>query len=345
MTPAPGSRRLLALLVAVALVAPAVFAQTDPAAAEALFREGLQLKKAGKLTEACPKLEESYKLDPQGGTLFLLADCLEQQGRVASAWARFQEAADFARRANKKDKEEESKKRMAALEGKLPKLTVVVPAALANADGLEVRRDGLPLGKATWGTPLPVDPGKHVVEATAKGKKRWRGEVDVAKGPGVSSVNVPELVDEPSSAPPPPATTAPAATTTGTAPAPSTSAAPPGGPGGSRLGTPHYAGIGVAALGVGAVVLGFVFEGQSDKKVDDAAPHCPPVRAEGCDATGSQLYRDARSKHNLAVASWIGGGAAIVGGAALFFLVPRKTDAASVYLRPTIGGAEVGGRF
>ena len=66
----------------------AVVAQErDPAAAQALFDQGRDLMRQNKHAEACPKLAESNRLDPAIGTLFHLADCYEQSGRVASAWA------------------------------------------------------------------------------------------------------------------------------------------------------------------------------------------------------------------------------------------------------------------
>src|SRR5258706_1569998 len=72
--------------------------QTDPVVARALFDEGRRLAGEGKYSQACPKLEESQKLDPGLGTLFGLADCLEHVGRTASAWSRFRDAADVANR-------------------------------------------------------------------------------------------------------------------------------------------------------------------------------------------------------------------------------------------------------
>src|SRR6185369_16874031 len=92
---------------------------SDKAAAEALFNHAKQLVKEGKLSEACPKFEESLRLDPGIGTLLYLADCLEKSGKTASAWARFLEAAAAAKAANQADRETKARQRAAALEPKL----------------------------------------------------------------------------------------------------------------------------------------------------------------------------------------------------------------------------------
>jgi tetratricopeptide (TPR) repeat protein len=57
----------------------------DPVAAEALFREGRSAADAGNYAVACPKFEESYRLDPAPGTLLNLGDCEEHRGQLALA--------------------------------------------------------------------------------------------------------------------------------------------------------------------------------------------------------------------------------------------------------------------
>src|SRR5689334_7826331 len=64
--------------------------------ARALFQEGRTLAGSGKYEEACPKFEESLKLDAGIGTKFNLADCLEHTGRIKKAQEMFLNVADAA---------------------------------------------------------------------------------------------------------------------------------------------------------------------------------------------------------------------------------------------------------
>ena len=115
------------LSLSIALWGRQASAQSDSAAARALFAEGRQLMSAEKYTEACPKLEESLRLDPGMGTQFNLAHCWEKLGRSASAWAMFLDVAAAARAGNQPQREAAAKERAAALEPKLTRLRVVVP--------------------------------------------------------------------------------------------------------------------------------------------------------------------------------------------------------------------------
>ena len=103
---------------------PLAAQQRDPAAAQALFDQGRALMKAKNYSEACPKLAESQRLDPGIGTQFHLADCYENQGKLASAWAAFHEVASMAAASNQPDREKAAKARAARLEPRLPRLTM-----------------------------------------------------------------------------------------------------------------------------------------------------------------------------------------------------------------------------
>ena len=86
---------LMALGLASSLSSRAAFAEDagNPAAARALFSEGRKLSAAGKYSEACPKFEESLRLDRGIGTKFNLADCWAHSNRTASAWGLFLDVA------------------------------------------------------------------------------------------------------------------------------------------------------------------------------------------------------------------------------------------------------------
>ena len=113
----------------------------DKALATILFRDGRALMAAGRIPEACAKLEESQRLDPGGGTLLNLALCHEHEGRLARSWSEFIEAELVARGDGRGDREVEAASHVRALEPRLPRLTIVVPPA-AQVEGLEIERDG-----------------------------------------------------------------------------------------------------------------------------------------------------------------------------------------------------------
>jgi hypothetical protein len=160
--------RSLALLVALGLgQASTANAQSkDPAAAEALFREGRALSDAGDIAGACAKFRESDRLDPAVGTTFNIADCEERLGHLATAWTLFDEVSQRLPASDKR--RSVSQGRAAALEPRLPKLNIHLAANAAA--GARVARDGVELGSASLGTPLPVNPGAHVVVVSAPGR-------------------------------------------------------------------------------------------------------------------------------------------------------------------------------
>src|SRR5262245_7456929 len=151
----------------------------DQVLAEALFREGKELMRAKDYARACPKLAESYRQDPATGTLLALGMCQEQSGLLASAWTTYSDVIGRAQREGQKDRETAAKQRAAAIERRLSKLTLEVPAELARLPGFKVLRDGAPVPEAAWGSAVPIDPGNHVVEATADGRGRWEQTVTI----------------------------------------------------------------------------------------------------------------------------------------------------------------------
>ena len=163
----------------------------DIAAAEALFQEGRQLMDAGSFADACPKLEESQRLDPGTGTLWHLARCYEKIDRHASAWAKYHEVAAQAKRQGEPAKIAAALKRARALEPKLRRLVISVPAD-SRVTGLRITRNGAEVGPGAWGAKLPVDRGQHEIVATAAGHQSWTKNIVIGEQP-TTSVEVPKL--------------------------------------------------------------------------------------------------------------------------------------------------------
>src|SRR5664279_1214733 len=106
-----------ALVTAIGVTSSVAHAQgADVATAQALFDEGKRLMNAGNFAEGCPKLVESQRLDPGGGTLFAIAICHEGEGKTATAWADYNVALAEARRDNRKDREIAAAEKERALE-------------------------------------------------------------------------------------------------------------------------------------------------------------------------------------------------------------------------------------
>jgi len=266
----------LALALAAVTITPTAEAEptdADRTAAEALFRENKRLMDEGNYGEACPRLAESQQRDPGGGTLLTLALCHEQQGKLATAWAQFREALGMAREAQRQERITMAEEHIAALEPRLPKLTVVVPSA-ATVEGLEVSLDG---SSAVLGTPLPIDPGEHELNATAPGRKPWSETFSIDESEA-RTLKVTVLDDAPQAPPPPPV--------------PEPVPVPPAKEDARGGGTQQVIGFIAGGLGLAAIGAGAVAGGIAISKRGDSDDQCPEER---CTQLGVDLNEDAKT--------------------------------------------------
>ncbi len=269
------------------------------AAAEVLFDEGKRLMEAARYAEACPKFAESQRLDAGVGTLLNLADCLEKIGRTASAWAEFRAAAYAAREKGQIEREEVARERAAALEPRLARLVISAPGH-ENAQELEIRKDGEILGRVLWGTAVPVDPGKHLVEARAPGKRPYRVEVDVPEGEATRvTTAIPELTDA-------------VAPVRVPVPVPN-----------SRASGHRIAGVALGGAGIVSVIAGSILGAQAIARNDASSSHC--IEGNLCDATGVSLRNEARARGDGSTALIVVGGLAAVGGVVVYVAAPEST--------------------
>ena len=173
-------------------------AVADPAA-EQLFRDGRQLLKDGKRDEACERFQRSADLESKVGTLLNLADCREQQGRIATAWDDFTQAQALAARQNDR-RAVEAGRRASALEPRLSYMTIELPTEL-RPSGLAISRNGVAIAPAELNTTVPLDSGTYTIEARAPGFVTWSKRVELAEHDR-STVAV-ALVVDPTPTPPP----------------------------------------------------------------------------------------------------------------------------------------------
>jgi hypothetical protein len=245
-----------------ALVFPAR-AQADAsasqkAAAESLFDDGVRAMKAGHFADACPKLEESERIDPGIGTLLYLGECYERTGRTASAWATFREAASSGQAQGETERARVAAARADRLQTGLSKLTVRVAPDTAQLSSLRVTRDNVAVASAQFGIAIPVDPGKYHMIASAEGYESFEADVDIAANGDSKTLDIPALKAAPKAAPTvvgvaPVVPTSPTAsaspTTDTTAPVDSV---PPAASSGQRTAAYITGAIGVVGLGVGS---------------------------------------------------------------------------------------------
>lgn len=175
---------------------------SDADKARSLFREGRALAATGKFEEACPKFEESLKLDAGIGTEFNLADCREHTGKLKSAQEIFLLVADAAHEKGQAEREQVARDRARAVDQKIPKLAIDVKELV---DGLEVLIDDKGVDRTKWASGERVDPGPHDVTAKAPHKKTWSLRVETAAAASVLTITVPKLDDASSKTEPCPA--------------------------------------------------------------------------------------------------------------------------------------------
>lgn len=315
----PRGRRLGALALAIAAVPvpvpvrgamqPSTAATPDDshkAAAQRLFEDGRAHISEGNIAEACVAFAESQRLDPALGTRFNLADCYEQQGRLASAWVNYVAVADESARLGQMDRAQLARAQADALSPRLSFLTVEAPDSVA---GFVLTRDGVAVGEAQWGVPVPIDGGEYVFAGEAPGYEPWMLTVTVADERDAATVTVPPLVARPTAPPPKPIAKPGPPLVLRPAPVQAIDQRSP------RLRPRHVAGIVVSGIGLGALGVGAGFGVHASRRHDDAQARCPEANA--CFPDGANLMAEAKRAGNIATAGFIVGGVVLAAGIAL----------------------------
>jgi serine/threonine-protein kinase len=337
--PAPGAA-LLAALLATLCLRPARADSEDSARAQRLFDDARTLMKDGQYAEACPKLVESQRLDPGGGTILNLGICLRQQGRNVEAWVILNQALAQARRDGRADREKTAEKQLAWLRTVVSRLSLRL-APSASPEPVTVTIDGVPLSAEQLDSPLPLDPGTHEVSASAPHQKPWSVQIRVEPTAGEQQLTIPALQPETlaeatpaplprASAGSPPATPLAAATTSSPAQGPRTSRSA------NAVDPKVYvaAGVGAVALGLGTYfgVRALTLKGESNRYWDGqycTAPSC------------IDDWNQAQTSAHISSIS-LGVGVLALGVGAYFLLQPSPRDSAPAQARIQVRASQAG---
>jgi hypothetical protein len=321
----------LALVAACLLAAPGASAnpsKEDVDAAQRLFDEGLDLLEHGHAADACPKLEESQRLDPGMGTEYRLAECYAATGRLVRAVALFREVAADAKASKSTAREHVATQRADDTAARIPKLVLELPAT-SRVPGLAVRVDDAAVALGDLGKPMPLDPGDHSVSASAPGYVAWSARMHLDEGIE-SRITIPRLAAAPRADMTPPAVPEPVAPK------------PPPAPPATRFGGQRIAALAAAGVGVAGVAVGTVFGLKAKSNWSDALSHCRGGATDQCDATGVSLGGDAKTEATISTISFVVGGVGLAGAAILFFTAPRAAKDDSVHVAPIAGAGTLG---
>ncbi len=285
----------------------------DVVMAEVLFRDGKELLAQGDTARACPKLAESFRLDPASGTLLALALCHEREGKLASAWAEYEDVASRSKVEGRADRASAAHAKALELEPNLSSLTLVL-ADNASAKGIEVRRNGVAIPMSWLGTSVPVDGGAVTIEVSAPQKRPWRAALWMDATGDRRRITIPSLEAQ---------TARPAADKE---PEPEENTTPPEGdkeavsaPADAHRGLTGWqvAGLVTGAAAVIGLGVGGTFGVMAMNKYNNSKSECLNG-GDFCTLAGQQDRQDAMNAGDISTYAFLGGGALAVAGAAMY---------------------------
>ena len=318
----------IAKLAAFGVLLASASAHAQSVEAETLFREGKKLLKQGKVAAACDKLEASDRLEASVGTELNLADCRARNHQLASAWATFEKATVSAKVAHDSKRQAEAKRRAKELEPRLLYFTVNVPTE-SRIDGLEIKRNAIPVDPELWNQGVPIDAGEYELTAEAPGYVMWIKRVTLAGEGQKASVDVPVL--EKQAAPAQPAKPHHKQSAPADMPLPPEQP-PPVEQSSSWTGTRKGAiAIGILGLAAAGGGLAYGLHGNDLENQSDAL--CPTTSCNN--PTALQLNSDARSAALNSDIGYVTGGALV--GTAIIMWIIGSPSVTPVVARDRVG--------
>lgn len=265
----PISRSLAVAVAAASMtIAPSIPRASEPTSAELvaareLFAKGVEQEEAHQWADALATFRRVAAVKLTAAVHFHLGLCLENTGRLVDALNEFNRANEGAGTVDPDAAliVEKSKKHVAELETRTPRISVTLPT---DVEEIAVTLDDAPIARTLLGSAIPVDPGAHVLRATAPRHLAFERSFE-AKESTTTPIEVQLAIDP--NAPPPPSSDASRGSSTGA--------------------WPWVVGaLGVASLG-GAATM-FVLRSKALSDLESVCPShsdCPPEK-QGVYETG-----------------------------------------------------------
>ena len=269
------------------------------------FVEARKLIESGTCDAAVPKLRESLSYESSIGARLSIVDCLEAHDPMA-AWRLLKEAAVLAL-LNHDDRMSVIEQRAAVLQSHLATITFKLPLA-AEQPGFELRVDGELIDRYVYRYGYATSAGRHVVEASSNGA-HFSGAVNADAG-SQSTVDVIIKRDDSK-------TPAPALASGGDLVARDF----------DRGASRRTLGLALGGVGLASIASGVVFGILTLDKKSTLESHFGGSIGT-CNAPNRSLEPEseaARTTAAISTASFIIGGAAVLGGIALYLTAPSSS--------------------
>lgn len=341
----------LCIAVSVATVVEPAMGQTeeDRSAARSLATQGLAAHKEGRFADSLDLFSRAETLVHAPPHVLYMARAAAKLGQFVRARELYLKLMREELAANAppafRDAQTEAREEVKSIEPKLANLVISVKAP--EGVSYKVEMDKRPISAAVIGVPIPADPGKHQIIATAPGYQSKLVEVTLSEGGRDRA----ELVLAPTGALPAATGTASGASSRSGAPsqaAPAAATSPT--PESTDAGPPKWMRpVSYVAMGVGVVGLGlgtyFGLSSRSDRRDgDDAYDRCraPCLKSDPLARESASKYDDARTAMTLSIVSFVVGGVGIASGVPLFILSSRKPSGSAQSVTPYMGWGSAG---
>ncbi len=310
--------------------------RTEPSVvASTLFQQAVTKMEAEQFSEACPLLEQSYKLDAKLGTLFTLANCRDREGKIASASARYGEYLRAYNNMTPLDQQKHTTRagvaeaRVRELEAQLPTLKLIWQGELPT--GTNIGIDDLVWTGRAPALPFPLDPGPHELVVRQAGTADTVRTVLLEIGQSTTFDVDAEVSLIPSVEPvkveigPPPEVPVPIP---------------------QRTNPRRLAGFITIGTGAASFVFGGIAGALAVSKKQDAAANCGGAAGYDCNAEGFSAVQSMRSYANASTVGFVMGGILTAGGVVLVLTAPsrskEKTTTMTLNATGFLGGGMVG---